>query len=182
MLTILTLALLIHLSHGHCVFTENYWKSRKLNEWPVRLQTKTLCNNTWFELLHTKSDTLWNRTFREICIANLNNYAKGIEKGEEVLKGMKIMCNFTERWKDSWEIVLPAFMNDMKNYNRGLSIHPLCPLTHLPVPIPTPTTSLLISSQVNDNRVYVLVIIASLIPVIAFLIIWKRRMSRGPVM
>lgn len=183
MIIILLLIFLIHFIDTHCIFTENYWKHRELKEWPKGLQSRILCNHSWFELLHLRNNTLWNRTFREICITNLNNYTEGIEKGEEVLKGMEVMCNFTERWRDSWEIILPELMDGIIKYNRGLSEHPLCPLTHSPLPFPSTAaaTTSFVYVQMSDNPIYIGTIVLLSILTTLILLIWIKRNDRRHV-
>lgn len=181
MLLTLMVALLINLSRGYCVFTENYWRNRQLDEWPISLQNKTLCNQSWSSLLHHHHEnrSLWNRTFREICVTNLNNFTTGIERGEEILKGMEGMCGDEVRWRKAWEIVLPRMMDEIQKYNRGLFTgHPLCPLTNSPsIPSSSTTNGIvkLREDDTNDFKFYILVLVLLTIFIVPLLVILTKK-------
>lgn len=148
-LLIIISTLVLPLIEGHCIYTENYWYNRPLEEWPSGVRNYTLCNQSWYTLFQTtsKNTTLWNNTFRELCVASLNHY-EGPEV-EEVWKGMEGGCLYEARWKDAWQVVLPRFMSEVEKYNRGTGKHPLCPLT---------SPSLVESPRSDELQLYVRVL------------------------
>lgn len=176
---ILLLCLMIHTISTHCVLGENYWRQRSLEEWPPSLQNRTLCNETWFSLLrNTRNTTHWHRVFREICVAHLNKFTQGIEKAEEVLREMEHgVCGEErgrEKWGEAWAIVLPRFMEEIRQFNRGLNPgHPFCPLTLSP----SYNTSLVPPPSVVDvdHKFYIILLVLLTIFIVPLLVILTKR-------
>lgn len=129
-LTVLCSLLLFHSLSTQCIYTENYWHNKPESEWPASISTNRLCNQSWFSMFQQKNGSLWNTTFREICVASLNNFSGG--EVSEIWKGMEVGCGDRERWRDSWEIILPRLLEGVKKFNRGVGKFPLCPLTFSP--------------------------------------------------
>lgn len=131
MIVFFLLILLLSFTEGHCVYEQNYWRTRPLEEWPSSTQNQALCGQSWYIWLQSTNETLWNTTIREIVVSSLNNCSYILsQKTDEVLKGMVSYCNNRERWQEAWEIILPRLMGDVINFNRGTVEHPLCSSIH----------------------------------------------------
>lgn len=129
-LTLLVTLLFLHTHCTQCIYGENYWHSKPEKEWPLPVRTNSLCNQSWFSAFQQKNGSLWNTTFREICVASLNNFAG--DEVAEIWKGMEVGCSDRVRWADMWEIILPRLLGPIRAYNRGVGKLPLCPLTLSP--------------------------------------------------